>query len=204
MRIATVTLASASYYSQSNYIRTPRGPKQKADDHERQCWRERAHVVEEGKLKGRMLIPAQQLKNALTNAAKFLSIKVKGKGNATYSKHFAAGIMVEDDVVLPIVAADMKPQSEPGAAGEPAFGEERMCSADGRPGGSKKVAKIFPLVREWSGVVRFIVVDDTIDDETFAYHLEQAGKMIGIGRWRPEKNGRYGRFAVQKIEWSTP
>ena len=29
--------------------------------------------------------------------------------------------------------------------------------------------------------------------------LETAGRIIGIGDWRPEKSGNYGRFTVEKV-----
>ena len=50
--------------------------------------------------------------------------------------------------------------------------------------------------------MRFYILDDTITEDVFKEHLEEAGKFIGIGRFRPRNNGFYGRFAVDKIEWS--
>jgi hypothetical protein len=32
--------------------------------------------------------------------------------------------------------------------------------------------------------------------------LEEAGKFIGLGRFRPQNGGFYGRFAVAKVVWS--
>jgi len=52
------------------------------------------------------------------------------------------------------------------------------------------------MVPTWEGDVIFYVLDDTITEKVFRYHLEQAGKFIGIGRFRPRKNGFYGRFEV--------
>lgn len=184
IRTATCTLSSLSPYSQGNYFTTERTAKMKADEHDATYWRERAHVVQKGPNKGQIFIPAQQFKNALLDAAKFLGMKVKGKGQATYSKHFAAGVMVPDDLVLPIKVAEVE-------------SEVVWCSADGKPGGSSKVRRRFPLIESWSGVVTFIITDETIDDATFTEHLQHAGSLIGIGRWRPIKNGRYGRFIVK-------
>ena len=127
--------------------------------------------------------PAQQFKNALLDAAKFLGLKVKGRGNNTYAKHFAAGVMVPRPLVLPDIVAALVP-------------ELVMCSADGRPGGSTKVLRRFPVIPGWCGRVDFIIADETIDEATFREHLAHAGALIGIGRWRPIKNGNYGRFEI--------
>jgi hypothetical protein len=35
----------------------------------------------------------------------------------------------------------------------------------------------------------------------FAEHLREAGNFIGVGRFRPEKGGYYGRYKVNGIEW---
>ena len=31
--------------------------------------------------------------------------------------------------------------------------------------------------------------------------LREAGKFIGIGRFRPRNNGYYGRFDVESVDW---
>jgi hypothetical protein len=136
-----------------------------------------------------MYIPAQQFKNALLEAAKYLGMKVKGKGQATYSKHFAAGVMVTSDLVLPVKVADLQP-------------ETIWCAADGKPGGSTKVRRNFPVVEEWEGTIECVILDETIDNQVFLEHLKHAGNLIGIGRWRPIKNGRYGRFTVKSCTFA--
>jgi hypothetical protein len=44
-------------------------------------------------------------------------------------------------------------------------------------------------------------LDETITEEVFKLHLEESGKFIGIGRFRPQNNGFYGRFKVNEIVW---
>ena len=189
IRVATCLLSSISPYSQGNYFTTERTAKMKADEHDATYWRERAHTVKKGPHAGHMFIPAQQFKNALLDAAKFIGMKVKGKGQATYSKHFAAGVMVDEraDLILPVKTADVE-------------SEVVWCSADGKVGGGTKVKRIFPIVPAWTGTIDFIIADETIDNDTFRLHLAHAGSLIGIGRWRPIKNGRYGRFVVKSCE----
>jgi hypothetical protein len=40
-------------------------------------------------------------------------------------------------------------------------------------------------------------LDDTITEEVFKLHIEQAGQFIGLGSFRPRNNGYYGRFKVK-------
>ena len=186
IRLATCSLKSISAYSQSNYFTTERPTKMKADEFEELYWREKAHSFKAGPDAGKIFIPRQQFKNSLVDAAKYLGMKIKGKGMSTYSKNFAAGVMCNTDLVLPIKVEEVDCAVV-------------MCNADGKTGSAAKVKRLFPIVHQWSGKVEFLLLDETIDDETFRIHLTHAGSIIGIGRWRPIKNGCHGRFMVEDI-----
>jgi len=75
--------------------------------------------------------------------------------------------------------------------------------ADGKRGSGKRVEKCFPVIPEWQGDLAFYILDETITEDVFRYHLEQAGKFIGIGFFRPRNNGYFGRFEVVKMTWET-
>jgi hypothetical protein len=184
MKQAIATLKSVSPYSQSKYISTPLLEKESPHDHEVRCWRERMHVNEDGFI----FIPPMAFKNSLSEAAKYLSIKIKGKNQATFTKHFEAGIMVVEPLVLSMKAEDVE--------GEPLF-----VPSKGQRGGKTRVEKIFPLIPKWDGVVSYYILDDTVTEDIFKYVLEQSGKFIGLGRFRPRNNGYYGRFDVTELEF---
>jgi len=57
------------------------------------------------------------------------------------------------------------------------------------------------MIPVWGGEVEFIIIDDTINEQAFRYHIEQAGQLIGIGRFRPRNNGYYGRFKAEILTW---
>lgn len=185
MKTAQAHLYSTSPYSQSAYIREKKSRDITHADFEEQSWRLRMHVNSDGKV----FIPPMAFKNCLSEAAKYKSIQIPGKGKATYTKHFEGGVMCTEPLVLDIKAEDVD-------------GEWLHVPADGKRGGSKRVEKCFPVIPKWSGVVEFLVFDDLIDKETFETHLADAGKFIGIGRFRPRNNGYYGRFAVDNVEWT--
>jgi len=184
MKVARATLKSCACYSQSKHINAAKLEKESPDDYERRTWKERLHVTTDG----RVFIPPMSFKNSLTEVAKFLSMKIKGQRNATYTKHFTAGVLVTEPLVLQTKADDVQ-------------GEWLFVPADGVRGSGKRVMKCFPRIDEWHGDVLFHVLDDTITEPVFEEHLRNAGQFIGIGRFRPMNNGYYGRFNVQKISW---
>lgn len=184
MREVIAHLKSISPYSQSRHYEVAKLAKERPDDYEKRTWRERMHVSPEGYI----FIPPMAFKNGLSAIAKYLGEQIPGKGKSTFTKHFESGVMVLEGLQLPI-----KKDAVPG--------EWLFVPADGRRGGPKRVLKCFPLIASWHGKVRFHILDDTITREVFVRHLEQAGKFIGVGRFRPEKNGYYGRYETETLEW---
>lgn len=184
MKTATATLRSNSPYSQAKHYSTPKLDKERADEYEARTWRDRMHVTQTGSV----FIPPMSFKNCLSEAAKYLSIQIPGKGKSTYTKHIEAGVMVVESLVLPVRKEDVQ-------------GEWLYVPSDGVRGGSKRVEKCFPVIHEWAGKVDFLILDETITQEVFKKILEEAGKFIGIGRFRPRNNGFYGRFVVEDVQW---
>lgn len=185
MKTATVTIRGVSPYSQSKHYTTEKLAKENAKDYEARTWRDRLHVTDDGSV----FIPPMSFKNCLSEAAKFLGIQIPGKGKSTYTKHFEAGVLVTDAMILPIKKEEVK-------------GEWLFVPSDGVRGSGKRVDKCFPVIHEWGGEVTFYVLDETVTEEVFRNVLEQAGAFIGIGRFRPRNNGFYGRFKVDAIRWN--
>ena len=183
---ATCHLSSASVYSQSRPYQVEKKPRETPADYEKRTWRERMHLSE--KNPGKIVIPAMQFKNSLAECAKYMSQQIPGKGKATYTKHFEAGVIIMDSMELDIKADDVK-------------GETVFVPSSGKRGDGNRVYKTFPKIHSWSGVIDFTIFDHTITEEVFKEHLIQAGQFIGIGRWRPRNNGMYGRFTVDKVDW---
>lgn len=184
MKTAIVTIEGISPYSQSRPHETPKLSKEIPRDYEARTWKERLHIDKNGKV----FIPPMAFKNCIAEVAKFLTIQIPGKGKATYTKHFEAGVLVTEPMTLPIKKDDVS-------------GEWLFVPADGKRGGGKRVWKCFPCIQEWGGVIQFHILDETITEDVFAQHIEEAGKFIGLGRFRPRNNGFYGRFKVKEIVW---
>ena len=185
MKTAIATLKSCSPYSQSSYHKTPALEKETKADYEARTWRNKCNLTEDDFV----YIPPMAFKNCISETAKYLSMQVPGKGKATYTKYFESGVLVTEPLVLPIKKDDVK-------------GEWLFVPSSGRRGDGSRVEKCFPIIHEWRGQVSFLVLEDAITEKVFAQHLDQAGKFIGIGRFRPRNNGFYGRFIVESVDWS--
>ena len=184
MKTATAKLKSASPYSQSKHYDVPKLDKESAKDYEARTWANRCHVDENGMV----YIPPMAFKGCLQEAAKYLAIQIPGKGKATYTKHFEAGVLVTATTPLNIHVDEVDH-------------EWLFVPSDGKPGGGRRVEKCFPLFRSWEGEIPFLIFDETVTKDVFTHILEEAGKFIGIGRFRPRNRGFYGRFEVLGVDW---
>jgi hypothetical protein len=183
MKTITLTLQSieGSPYSQSRRHDTPKiDDRESPDDYDKRTWREHLHAD----AKGEVYIPGTAIKQCLDNSAAYLKIKIPGQRNATYTKKFISGIMVVGNLPLGI-AKDTVPS------------ETLYLNADGKKGGGVRVQRMFPKIEQWEGKLEVLVLDDVITETIFIRVLEEAGKFIGLGRFRPEKSGFYGRFMVK-------
>jgi hypothetical protein len=192
MKTAIATLESISPYSQSKVITEKKKTGESHEDHEERTWRQRLHVTPEGFV----FMPPMAFKGAISEAAKYLGIQIPGKGKATYTKNFEAGILCTDGLVLPIKAKDVEP-------------ERLFVPASGKRGDGSRVWKTFPKIEFWEGDVTFHIIDETVLQTfgdsgvtVFEHVLSQAGAFIGVGRFRPRNNGFYGRFKVAEVKIS--
>jgi hypothetical protein len=179
----TCEIVGVSPFSFSAPVQSKRNTGETPDQFEERTWRERIHA--DGK--GEAFIPPMALKNCLSEVAKYLSESVPGKGKSTYTKHFEAGILVLDPMVLGVKAIDIA-------------GERLFVPSDGKRGGGSRVWKTFPVLRDWSTKATLYIFDPVIKPEKVLEYLTHAGKFIGMGRFRPRNNGFYGRFTVENFK----
>lgn len=182
--IYSAKLTGITPYSQSRHYTTEMLDKETHPAYEKRTWRGRMHVDEEGFV----FIPPMALKNCLSEAAKFLGIQIPGKGKANYTKHFEAGVMVMQKIPLGLKADEVR-------------GEDLFVPSNGRRGDGSRVTKTFPFIPPgWTATAQIVVLDETVTEEVLQLHLVEAGKLIGMGRFRPRNNGYYGRFTVSEFK----
>lgn len=187
MKLATCTLKSVAPYSQSRSYsqEIEKEPKETHDDYENRTWRNKCHTTPDGNV----FIPPMAFKMALDVAAKMLGRRIPGKGQSTYTKFFKSGVLCMDPAVLPVTKEKVEY-------------DRIFANADGVRGSGKRVWRIFPRIDQWEAKLDFHVLADEITKDVFEDHLIQSGAFVGIGRFRPENGGFYGRFEVAKIKWS--
>lgn len=187
MKIATVTLASTAPYSQSRSYEheIDELPREGKDAYQQRTWRNKCHTMPDGKV----FIPPMAFKMALDTAAKMLGRQIPGKGKSTYTKFFLSGVLVMEPAVLPITKDEVAC-------------DRIFANADGVRGSGKRVWRLFPRIDSWTAAVPFHVIADEITEDVFEEHLRQAGAFVGIGRFRPQSGGYYGRFEVKKVKWN--
>jgi len=129
---------------------------------------------------GNIYQPATHIERALIEAGK--KIRVKGKGKATYSKLFGSMITVPElDIPHKI----------------PEY--EILKALVVIPSTKGRVMRYRPIFKKWK--LEFnIDIEDEIDPNAVKEALEIAGKYVGIGDWRPEKKGKYGKFQVTSFQ----
>lgn len=184
MHIARFKIVGLTPYSQGKHYVAEALNKESKSDYEARTWRERLHYNEDGEV----FIPPMAFKNCLSDVAKYLSVQIPGKGKSTYTKHIEAGVMIAEPMMLGVKKDDVQ-------------GEWHFVPSDGKRGGGKRVDRCFPIIKQWGGELEVIVLDDTVTREVLEYHMVEAGRFIGVGRFRPRNNGYYGRFKPEIISW---
>lgn len=189
MRTVIVNLESNSPYSQGKHVSLLEHPYIGGNEnkavYEKRTWMHKMHVDD----KGYVFIPPMAFKLSLCEAAQYMSIKIPGKGNSTYTKNFVSGVQVIQPATLPIKAEDVPCYS--------VF----VPSDGGNKGGGSRVEKFFPIIYNWKATVEYLIFDSSIPKDVFIKHLATAGTLIGIGVFRPRNAGYYGRYSMTDIEW---
>lgn len=179
----TAKLKSLSPYSQSGFFQSEREEGESHDAFEKRCWREKLHVEN-----GHVVIPAMAFKQAIDSAAQFVNEKIPGEGRRTWSKVFATGILTPEPVPLKIKPEDVR-------------GEWINANANGKRGSGTRVRRCFPIIDEWTGDLRIVILNPKIEKGIFERVMTAAGRYIGVGRFRVENQGCYGRFEVSISQW---
>jgi len=188
MRIITAKLEGTTPYSQSRkYDHTcPKKDKESAADYDLRTWRERCTTNDDGIV----CIPGMAIKMALDATAKKLKEKVPGKGAKTWIDYVIGGV-VPSDLMFPI-----------GVSKDKVDFIDIWANADGVRGSGKRVMRRFPIIKKWSCTISLDVLDNSLPADLIERYLGEAGLIVGIGRFRPEKGGMNGRFRVKSVKWS--
>jgi len=192
MKTVSFKLVGIAPLGFSRAIQSKRETGEGHDSFEERTWRERMHTEKDGTV----FVPPQAMKNCLAECAKYLSETIKGKGKATWTKHFEAGLMCTDPMPVHDANGNIVKANEV----EPV---RVFVPSDGKRGGGSRVWKNFPVIpHPWRISGELHLLDPLLRDNTDKVYeyLEHAGQFIGIGYFRPRRSGYYGRFKVEKFD----
>ena len=137
---------------------------------------DKLYVTEDGK----PYVPSTYIRNSLIEAGK--SIQIKGRGKSTYSKLLGSSLIVQPDAILINSTSGWEP----------------FTTTVVNPTTKGRVMVTRPMFKDWTLSFEAVVLDD-ISEEVFRNILDEAGRYVGIGDWRPAKKGMYGKFIVTKL-----
>lgn len=63
----------------------------------------------------------------------------------------------------------------------------------------KRLMRYRPVFDNWSVNIEILFDDQLIDRADLLLSMEEAGRLIGVGDFRPDKGGTFGRFAVEEV-----
>lgn len=125
---------------------------------------------------GTICQPATHIERTLCEAAK--KIKMKGSGKATYSKIFGSMVSVSPVLI-------------PHKSQEYSINKTTVVI----PSTKGRVLCCRPMLENW--FLEFTIsFEDEIPEAVIEQALTIAGKYSGLGDWRPQKGGKYGKFEV--------
>ena len=131
--------------------------------------------------KGKFYMPSDHVKGALINGGAMVKSKV---GNARKSmKNIVAGMFFVMPDKLPL---------------------KQEYIIDKRSAVNKnikaRVISIRPKWEDWSTEFELHIDNDTITESTIKEIIENAGNYIGVGSFRPQCNGMFGRFKLKSFK----
>lgn len=136
--------------------------------------------------------PSDNLHTALKKAG---AKRKKTGGRSSLKNAVASAVMFDEE---------MNALSYQGFEGRPAPREAEEIWKDAnyrliKPArvGTAKVPRCRPLFRGWSFEATGLLDTEILDFADFEAVVTVAGQIIGLGDWRPEKGGSYGKFTAK-------
>jgi hypothetical protein len=133
-------------------------------------------------LDGKLYVPATHLQGALIEAGKQKKMLGKGSSRATYSK--VCGYAVQIDP-FEIIHKKQKWEVFSILAVNPTTKGRNLLHR--------------PILKEWEIDFEVVFDEEQIEVPVMKELFDIAGRIVGIGDWRPAKKGRFGKFQV--TEW---
>ena len=137
----------------------------------------------EGKLysdaEERIYLPSTWFRGALVEAGKQKKMGGKGSSKATYSKAVGSSVSIEPFEIL------LK---------KPSWEVFSILAVNPTTRGRNILHR--PQFKKWEVDMQVVFEEDQIEPSVMKELFDIAGKMVGVGDWRPAKKGMFGKFQV--------
>lgn len=130
---------------------------------------------------GKTQLPAVYLKNCFTEAAK--KFKIPGQRTANYSKLVGSTVDVEPFYI----ELDAKH-----------YNVFRISAVIPATKGRVMVER--PKYDEWKATFNVLLNDEGLPLDVMNEVITEAGKTVGVGDWRPQKKGMFGKFMITSFK----
>ncbi len=127
-------------------------------------------------------LPGQNIKSALVGAAKLNRL-----GAA-----FKRGVMVLEERVK----LDYPGPRDP----EKMFAERKFVDCRSVVVSQSRLMRYRPKIHDWSLQVDVMFSPEMTEQDSIVRAAEDAGMFVGLGDYRPEKGGTFGRFNVEVVQ----
>ena len=142
---------------------------------------------------GTVIGPVWPTDNLFTSLKK-AGAKVK-RGRSSLKNPVAAAIKWDAPEDNPLAYAGFGPGRPPRSAEELWKNENYRLQKAARVGAAK-VQRTRPIFKSWEFEATGVLDTEILDFEDLVAVAKIAGQLIGLGDWRPEKGGSYGRFTA--------
>jgi hypothetical protein len=130
----------------------------------------------------------------LHTAIKKAGAKVK-RGRSTLKNPVAAAVMWDSEI-NPLSYSAVGGGTAPRDA-EDLWEDENYRFIKAAKVGQSKVMRTRPIFRDWKFDATGKLDTEILDLDDLVAVVRTAGQLVGLGDWRPEKGGTYGRFVAQ-------
>lgn len=132
-----------------------------------------------------LYVPAQCFQRLLIEAGK----PHKQRGSRSSLRWIVPAAVIVTAEVIPLTDSEGKPLADFEVDSRPVV----------IPATKGRVMRHRPKIEQWQASIPLEVDTDILPTSMIHQLLEEGGRRLGIGDYRPEKTGPYGRFAI--ISW---
>jgi len=130
---------------------------------------------------GKIYQPANHFEMCLVNAAK--NFQIRGKKRSTYSKLFGCALQVMPEAIVHKIQK-----------------YDLFETTAVNPNTKGRTLVVRPRFPKWELDFTIEILEEGIPVEVVKEVIDYAGRFVGVGDWRPDKKGKFGKFIVTKFQ----